>query len=115
MKSRLPQNLSGGMRDINSLSKQAQKLQDQIMKTQEEIEAREFSTTSGGGAVEVVMTGRKKLVSLNIKPEAVDPEDVEMLQDLIISAINDVVEKIEETSQNEMSELTGGVAFPGMF
>lgn len=115
MKSRLPQNLGGGMRDINSLSKQAQKLQDQIMKTQEEIEAREFSTTSGGGVVEVVMTGRKKLVSLNIKPEAVDPEDVEMLQDLIISAINDVVDKIEETSQNEMGELTGGVSFPGLF
>ena len=100
---------------MNQMIKQAQKMQDQITELQEDIEAREFSATAGGGVVEVVLTGKKTIKSLNIKPEAVDPEDVEMLQDLIISAINEAVNNIENTTETEMGKITGGVSLPGLF
>lgn len=90
-------------------------MQAQITELQEDIENREFTSTAGGGAVEVTLTGRKEIKSLTIKPEVVDPEDIEMLQDLIISAFNDTVNKINETSENEMASITGGVSFPGLF
>lgn len=90
-------------------------MQAQITAIQEDIENREFRTTAGGGAVEVVMSGRKEIKSLTIKPEVVDKDDVEMLQDLVISAFNDAVHQIEETSEKEMGAVTGGVSFPGLF
>ena len=105
----------GGAQNMNQMIKQAQKMQDQITELQEDIEAREFSATAGGGAVEVTITGKKTIKSLNIKPEAVDPEDVEMLQDLIISAINEAVNNIENTTETEMGKITGGVSLPGLF
>lgn len=100
---------------MNSMIKQAQKMQTKITELQEDIENREFSTTVGGGAVEVTMFGKKEIKKLVIKPEVVDPEDVEMLQDLIISAFNDTVKQIEETTETEMGAITGGVSFPGLF
>ena len=116
MKARIPRNIGGGgAQNMNQMIKQAQKMQDQITELQEDIEAREFSATAGGGAVEVVLTGKQTTKTLNIKPEAVDPEDVEMLQDLIISAINEAVNNIEATTENEMGKITGGVSLPGLF
>ncbi len=115
MKARLPQGMGGGAQNMNSMIKQAQKMQEKITDLQEDIENREFSTTVGGGAVEVVMSGRKEIKKLTIKPEVVDPEDIEMLQDLIISAFNDTVKQIEDTTENEMGAITGGVSFPGLF
>ena len=115
MKARLPQGMGGGAQNMNGMIKQAQKMQAQITEVQEDIENREFSTTVGGGAVEVTLSGRKEIKSLTIKPEVVDPEDVEMLQDLIISAFNDTVKQIEETTEKEMGAITGGVSFPGLF
>ncbi len=115
MKARLPQGMGGGAQNMNSMIKQAQKMQEKITNLQEDIENREFSTTVGGGAVEVVMSGRKEIKKLTIKPEVVDPEDIEMLQDLIISAFNDTVKQIEDTTENEMGAITGGVSFPGLF
>ncbi len=100
---------------MNSMIKQAHKIETEITDLQEDIENREFSTTVGGGAVEVTMSGRKEIKKLVIKPEVVDPEDVEMLQDLIISAFNDTVKQIEETTETEMGAITGGVSFPGLF
>ena len=106
----------GGMPgNMNNLMKQAQKMQDEITELQTDIEAREFSATAGGGAVEVVVTGAKNIKSLNIKPEVVDPEDIDMLQDLIISAINEAMTTVEKTTEEEMNKITGGVALPGLF
>ena len=114
MKARVPKNIGGGnAQNMNQMIKQAQKMQDQITELQDDIEAREFSATSGGGVVEVVLTGKKTVKSLTIKPEAVDPEDVEMLQDLIISAVNEAVNNIEATTENEMGKITDGVSLPG--
>jgi hypothetical protein len=115
MKARLPQGMGGGAQNMNGMIKQAQKMQAQITELQEDIESREFTATAGGGAVEVVMSGRKEIKSLTIKPEVVDKDDIEMLQDLVISAFNDAVHQIEETSEKEMGAITGGVSFPGLF
>ena len=116
MKARIPRNINGGgAQNMNQMIKQAQKMQDQITELQEDIEARDFSATAGGGAVEVTLTGKKTIKSLTLKPEVVDPEDIEMLQDLIISAVNEAVNNIETTTEAEMSKITGGVALPGLF
>ena len=116
MKARIPKNIGGGgAQNMNQMIKQAQKMQDQITELQEDIEARDFTATAGGGAVEVTLSGKKIIKSLNLKPEVVDPEDIEMLQDLIISAINEAVNNIETTTEAEMSKITGGVSLPGLF
>ncbi|MBE6846256.1 MAG: YbaB/EbfC family nucleoid-associated protein [Ruminococcus sp.] len=113
MRSRVPKNIGGG--NMNSMIKQAQKMQDEITALQTDIEQREFSATSGGGVVEVTVTGAKNIKSLTIKPEAVDPEDVEMLQDLVVSAINEAMNEVEKVTEDEMNKITGGVALPGLF
>lgn len=115
MKARLPQGMGGGAQNMQNMIKQAQKMQAEITSVQEEIENNTFTATTGGGAVEITMNGRKQVQSLNIKPEVVDKDDVEMLQDLLISAINECVKQIEETSEERMSAVTGGVSFPGLF
>jgi DNA-binding YbaB/EbfC family protein len=114
MRARVPKNM-GGNQNMNSMIRQAQKMQEQITDLQNDIEEREFTATSGGGAVEVVLKGNKTIKSLTLKPEVVDPEDIEMLQDLIISAVNEAVNNIEQTTESEMSGITGGVSFPGLF
>jgi len=113
MRSRVPKNIGGG--NMNSMIKQAQKMQDEITALQTDIEQREFSATSGGGVVEVTVTGAKNIKSLTIKPEAVDPDDVEMLQDLVVSAINEAMNEVEKVTEEEMNKITGGVALPGLF
>ncbi|MCR4760115.1 MAG: YbaB/EbfC family nucleoid-associated protein [Oscillospiraceae bacterium] len=115
MKSRVPKQFQGGGQDMNSMIHQARKMQDQITALQEDIEQRTFSATAGGGAVTVTVTGKKTLQSIELKKEVVDPEDIEMLQDLIISAVNEAVNNVEETTENEMSKITGGVSLPGLF
>lgn len=115
MKSRVPKQFQGGNQDMNSMIHQARKMQDQITALQEDIEQRTFSASAGGGAVSVTLTGKKTLQTIELKKEVVDPEDIEMLQDLIISAVNEAVNNIEETTENEMSKITGGVALPGLF
>ena len=115
MKSRVPKQFQGGGQDMNSMIHQARKMQDQITALQEDIEQRTFSATAGGGAVTVTVTGKKTLQSIELKKEVVDPEDIEMLQDLIISAVNEAVNNVEETTETEMSKITGGVSLPDLF
>ena len=115
MKARLPQGYGGGPSNMKGMIRQAQKVQENMAKAQEELNAREFQVTVGGGAVEVTMTGKKELKALNIKPEVVDPEDVDMLQDLIMAAVNEVIRTIEDTTAKEMEKITGGLNVPGLF
>ncbi|MBR1555060.1 MAG: YbaB/EbfC family nucleoid-associated protein [Oscillospiraceae bacterium] len=115
MRARIPQGAGNNAQNMNQMIRQAQKMQDQITELQDDIEARDFTATVGGGAVELVMTGKKTIKSLNIKKEVVDPEDIETLQDLIISAVNEAVGQIEQTTEDEMSKITGGVSLPGLF
>ena len=115
MKARLPKGMGGGPSNMQSMIKQAQKMQEQITNVQEEIENETFTATTGGGVIEITMNGRKQVQSLTINPEVVDKDDVETLQDLIISAVNECVKQIEETSEAKKGEVTGGVSFPGLF
>ena len=100
----------GGGGGVNmNMIKQAQKMQADMMKMQEELEKAEYTATAGGGVVTVVASGKRELVSLSIEPDAVDPEDVEMLQDLIIAAVNEAFRKAELSASENMSKLTGGL------
>lgn len=111
-KSRIPMGMGGNM---NNMIKQAQKMQQNMMKMQEELEQTDFEASSGGGAVSVKMSGKKELLSVNIKPEAVDPDDVEMLEDLILTAVNDVIKKVDDANAAKMNSITGGLNIPGLF
>jgi hypothetical protein len=103
------------MGNMNKLMKQVQKMQEEMMKLQEELKSRTVEATAGGGVVKVVASGKKDLVSIEIKPEAVDPDDIEMLQDLILAAANEALQKAEEMVSQEMGKLTGGLNIPGLF
>ena len=102
------------MKGMGNLMKQAQKLQSKMFKLQEELADRTVETTSGGGMVKVTANGRQQIQSIEIEKEVVDPEDVEMLQDLILAAVNDALAKSQEMVSAEMSKLTGGVNIPGL-
>ena len=104
----------GGMPNMNAMMKQAQKMQQQMAEMQAELEKREFETSAGGGAVTVKVNGKKEVIDIEIQPEVVDPEDVEMLQDLIIAAVNEAIRAADETVSREMGKLTGGMNLPGM-
>ena len=112
-KPRIPMGMGGA--NMNNMLKQAQKMQQNMLKMQEEIEKEEFEASAGGGAVTVKMSGKKELTSVSIKPEAVDPADVEMLEDLILTAVNDVLTKVDSANASKMSSITGGLNIPGMF
>ena len=99
---------------MQSMIQQAQKMQEDITKKQAEIDEMEFTASVGGGAVEVVMSGKKELKAITIKPEVVDPEDVEMLQDLVISAVNEALRNVEAKTAEEMDKVTGGLNIPGL-
>ncbi len=101
---------AGSMQQMQQL----QALQAQMEALQSEIEAKEVTTTAGGGAVEVVISGKKEIKSINLKPEVVDPDDIEMLQDLIMAAVNEGIRQVEEMSETEMGKLTGGLGIPGL-
>ena len=98
----------GGMNQMQMM-KQAQKLQQEMMKMQEELENAEYTATAGGGVVTAKVSGKRELTALTIDPEAVDPEDVEMLQDLIIAAVNEAMRKAEDSANQSMGKLTGGL------
>jgi DNA-binding YbaB/EbfC family protein len=100
---------------MQQLMRQAQKMQQDMARVQSEMEVREFEATAGGGMVTAVVTGSRQLVRLSINPQAVDPEDVEMLQDLVLAAVNEALRTAEETMNAEMGKLTGGTGMPGLF
>jgi DNA-binding YbaB/EbfC family protein len=102
------------MKNMGQMMKQAQKLQSKMVKLQEEMAEKTIETTSGGGMIKVVANGKQQIVSIQIEKEVVDPEDVEMLQDLILAAVNDALSKSQEMVSSEMGKLTGGLNIPGL-
>ena len=106
----------GGMPgNMNNIMKQAQRMQRQMEETTKELEEKEYTAAAGGGAVKVKVSGKKEIVAVTIDPEVVDPEDVEMLEDLLVAAVNEGMRKIDEMTEAEMGKLTGGMKMPGMF
>jgi DNA-binding YbaB/EbfC family protein len=102
------------VKNMGKMMKQAQKLQTQMMKMQEEMAGKTIEASSGGGMVKVVADGKQQIVSIQIEKEVVDPDDVEMLQDLVLAAVNDALAKSQEMVSSAMSKLTGGMNIPGM-
>ena len=97
------------------MMKQAQKMQERMTELQEELDAKEYDFTVGGGMLTIHMNGKKEMLGIEIKPEVVDPDDIEMLQDLIVAGVNEAVSSIEKTNAEEMSKVTGNISIPGMF
>ena len=104
-----------GMGNMNQMIKQAQKMQEEMLKAQAEIEEKTLAASSGGGAVTVTINGKKELLSVKISPEAVDPDDVETLEDLILSAVNEAMRQADELAAGTMGRVTGGMNIPGLF
>jgi DNA-binding YbaB/EbfC family protein len=102
------------VKNMGKMMKQAQKLQTQMMKMQEEMAGKTIEASAGGGMVKVVADGKQQIVSIQIEKEVVDPDDVEMLQDLVLAAVNDALAKSQEMVSSAMSKLTGGMNIPGM-
>jgi len=102
------------MKGMGNMMKQAQKLQSQMMRLQEELAEKTVEAAAGGGMVKVVANGRQQVISIQIEKEVVDPDDVEMLQDLVLAAVNDALQKSQEMVSAEMSKLTGGLNIPGL-
>lgn len=101
--------------NMNKLMKQAQQMQAKMAKMQEEMEEKTVETTAGGGVVKVIVNGKQELLDIKIDPDAVDPEDVEMLEDLILAAVNEGMRKVQDMVSSEMGKLTGGMNIPGLF
>ena len=120
MKARIPNEYRGGAGNVQNMIK---KMQDDMARVQEELEAKEYEVKAGGGAVTVVMNGKKQVVSMDIAPEIVDPDDIEMLSDIIIAAVNEAIKKVEDDASEQMGKVTGGLGsmmggipgMPGMF
>lgn len=103
------------MFDVKQLQKMQKDLQDRMSKAQEDLKSKTVDASAGGGMVTATVNGNQELVSIKVKPEAVDPDDLEMLEDLVVAAVNLALEKAKELNQDEMSKITGGLKIPGLF
>ena len=114
MKARLPKGMGGGPQNMQSMLRQAQKMQEDMATLQEELDAREYDVSVGGGVVSVKITGKLEIKSIDIKPEIVDPDDIETLSDILVAGVNEAIKKVNDTNSEEMSKVTGAMNLPGM-
>ncbi len=116
MKARLPQGMGGGgAANLQQLARQAQKMQEKMEAITAELEAKDYTATSGGGAVSVVVTGKMEVKTIDIQPEVIDPDDAEMLGDLVVAAVNEALRAAAAEKEEKLSALSGGMSIPGMF
>ncbi len=114
MKARLPQGYGGGPGNLQQLARQAQKMQDDMATATEELNAKEYEATAGGNAVKVVVTGQMEVKSIEIEPEVVDPDDVEMLSDLVMAAVNEALRAANKDKEETMDKISGGLNLGAM-
>ena len=119
MKARLPKEYTQGAQGMQGMIKQAQKMQEEVARKQEELELKEYRINAGGGAVSVTINGKKEITELTIKPEIVDPDDIETLSDVLVAAVNEAIQKVDDTAAQEMGKITGAMGLaggmPGLF
>ena len=115
MRANIPKGMGGGAQNMNAMIRQAQKMQEDMEALQAELDEREYDISAGGGAVNVKINGKREIISIDIKPEIVDPDDIEMLSDILVAAVNEAIKRVDETNNSEMSKLTGNVGLPGLF
>lgn len=107
--------MGGGPQNMNAMIRQAQKMQEDMAAKQEELDAKEYEVSVGGGVITVKITGTKEIKSIDIKPEIVDPDDIETLSDTLVAAVNEAIKKVEDTNAAEMQKITGDLNVPGLF
>ena len=115
MRANLPKGMGGGPQNMNAMIKQAQKMQEDMETLQAELDEREYDISAGGGVVNVKINGKKEILAIDIKPEIVDPDDIETLSDILVAAVNEAIKRVEETNSAEMSKITGSMSVPGLF
>lgn len=115
MKSRIPKEYTGGANNMQSMIRQAQKMQEEMTARQEQLDSEEYEVQAGGGAVTVKINGKKEILSIDIKPEIVDPDDIETLSDILVAGVNEAIKKVEAVNNAEMEKITGTMNVPGLF
>ena len=115
MRANLPKGVGGGAQNMQAMIRQAQKMQEDMAAKQEELDAREYEIKAGGGVVTVKINGKKEILSIDIDPEIVDPDDVETLQDILVAGMNEAIKRVEDTNSKEMEKITGSMNMPGLF
>lgn len=115
MRANIPRGMGGGPQNMNAMIKQAQKMQEDMEALQAELDEREYDISAGGGVVNVKINGKKEILSIDIKPEIVDPDDIETLSDILVAAVNEAIKRVEDTNSAEMSKVTGNMSMPGLF
>lgn len=115
MKANIPKGIGGGPQNMNAMIRQAQKMQEDMEALQADLDAREYDISAGGGVVGVKINGKREILAIDIKPEIVDPDDIETLSDILVAAVNEAIKRVDDVNNEEMSKVTGNVGFPGMF
>ena len=115
MRANIPKGMGGGPQNMNAMIRQAQKMQEDMAALQEELDGREYDISAGGGVVAVKINGKKEILSIDIQPEIVDPDDIETLSDILVAAVNEAIKRVEDTNSEEMSKITGNMGMPGLF
>ena len=115
MRANIPKGMGGGPQNMNAMIRQAQKMQEDMEALQAELDEREYDISAGGGVVGVKINGKKEILSINIEPEIVDPDDIETLSDILVAAVNEAIKRVEDTNSAEMSKITGNMGMPGLF
>ena len=115
MRANIPKGMGGGPQNMQAMLRQAQKMQEDMAAKQEELDAREYDISAGGGVVNVKINGKKEILSIDLKPEIVDPDDIETLSDILVAAVNEAIKRVDDTNSQEMSKLTGNIGMPGLF
>ena len=115
MKANIPKGLGGGPQNMQAMLRQAQKMQEDMAAKQEELDAREYDISAGGGVVNVKINGKKEILAIDLKPEIVDPDDIETLSDILVAAVNEAIKRVEDTNSEEMGKITGPMNMPGLF
>ncbi len=115
MRANLPKGMGGGPQNMQAMIRQAQKMQEDVAAKQEELDACEYEIKAGGGAVTVTINGKKEILSIDISPEIVDPDDIETLSDILVAGVNEAIKRVEETNAAELEKITGSMSMPGLF
>lgn len=115
MRANIPKGMGGGPQNMQAMLRQAQKMQEDMAAKQEELDAREYDISVGGGAVSLKINGKKEVLSIDLAPEVVDPDDIETLSDLLVAAVNEAIRQVEDTNSAELNQITGPMNLPGLF
>ena len=115
MKANIPKGMGSGPQNMQAMIRQAQKMQEDMAAKQAELDACEYDISAGGGVVNVKINGKKEILSIDLQPEIVDPDDIETLSDILVAAVNEAIKRVEETNNSELNKITGPMNLPGLF